>query len=227
MSLSAPSEAQLTANRANAQQSTGPRTDAGKALTRFNAVRHGLTGQSILLPADDAARYQNLCDSYHRELKPVGAFETTLVQAIADHDWRLARIPVLEANLFALGELKLAGDEMPMHILEAHIQIAYEKHFRNLHLQQNRLTRYRAKDLAELKALQQARVEEEKQNYELAAALQQQAEANGQTFQPEKFGFVFSTTDLACFREAKSDLRLARRLIQMRSEAQKTHAQAA
>ena len=116
---------------------------------------------------------------------------------------------------------------MPAHLLEAHIQITYEKHFRNLHLQQNRLTRYRAQDLAELKALQQAREEKEKQKYERAAALEKHAEASGQSFQPENFGFVFSTTDLAAFREAKSDLRLAKLLIQLRSEGQKTLAEAA
>jgi uncharacterized protein with GYD domain len=196
------SEARLAANRANAQKSTGPQTEAGKAVSRFNAVRNALTG-------------------------PVGVRETNLVQAIADHDWRLARIPALEANIYALGEHKLAGDEMPAHLLEAHIQITYEKHFRNLHLQQNRLTRYRAKDLAELKALQQAREEEEKQNYERAAALQQHLESTGQSLQPEKFGFVFSTSDLAAFHEAKSDLRLAKLLIQLRSEGEKTLAQAA
>ena len=221
------SEAKLTANRANAQKSTGPRTDAAKAKTRYNAVRNALTGQTILMPTDDAIRYQSHCASYHQELKPVGAFEATLVQAIADHDWRLARIPVLEASFYALGALELADDTIPLHLLEAHIQIAYEKHFRNLHLQQNRLTRYRAKDLAELKALQQARIEEEKQSYERAASIEKQAEAAGITFQPEKFGFVFSTADLAAFREAKSDLRLAKLLIKLRSEGQTSVAEAA
>jgi hypothetical protein len=221
------SEAELAANRANAQNSTGPRTDAGKAVSRYNAVRNALTGQTILLPTDDAALYRNHCAAYQKELNPVGARETILVQAIADHDWRLARIPVLEASFYALGARELGDDTMSMQLLEAHIQIAYEKHFRNLHLQQNRLTRYRAKDLAELKALQQTRMEEEKQAYELAAVLEKQAEATGQPFQPEKFGFVFSTADLAAFREAKSDLRLAKLLIQLRSEGQKTLAEAA
>jgi hypothetical protein len=32
----------VTANRANAARSTGPRTKAGKAATRLNALRHGL-----------------------------------------------------------------------------------------------------------------------------------------------------------------------------------------
>jgi uncharacterized protein with GYD domain len=130
-------------------------------------------------------------------------------------------------SIDARNATNLAGDEIPARLPGAHIQIVYEKHFRNLHLQQNRLTRYRAKDLAELKALQQARIDEEKQNYERAAAIEKQAEATGQTFRPEKSGFVFSTGDLAAFREAKSDLRLAKLLIQLRSEGQKPLAQAA
>jgi hypothetical protein len=221
------SEAKLAANRANAQKSTGPQSDATKAITRLNAVRNALTGQTILLPTDDVVLYQNHCDAYRKELKPVGAIENNLVQAIADHDWRLARIPALEAKLYALGESELADDETPAPLLEAHIQIVYEKHFRNLQLQQNRLTRYRTKDLAELKALQQARLDEEIRNYELAGELQQQAEAAGLAFQPEKFGFVFSLGDLAAFRETKSNLRLTRLLIQLRSEAQRQTAQAA
>src|SRR5882757_3801626 len=50
-----PSEACLEANRANAQLSTGPRSENGKAKSSLNAVKTALTGSTVLLPADDTA----------------------------------------------------------------------------------------------------------------------------------------------------------------------------
>ncbi|HLH04775.1 MAG TPA: hypothetical protein VKX25_18555 [Bryobacteraceae bacterium] len=51
-------EAQLIANRANSQLSTGPKTAEGKATVSHNAVKNALTGATVLLPTDDAALYQ-------------------------------------------------------------------------------------------------------------------------------------------------------------------------
>ena len=52
------SEAQTLANQKNAQLSTGPTTPDGKNRSSHNAVKTGLTGQTVLLPSDDAAAYQ-------------------------------------------------------------------------------------------------------------------------------------------------------------------------
>ena len=51
------SEAQIKANRANAQNSSGPKSPEGKAKSSLNAVKTGLTGRTVLLPGDDAAAY--------------------------------------------------------------------------------------------------------------------------------------------------------------------------
>ena len=45
-------------NRANAEKSTGPRTEAGKQRSALNALRHGLTGQTVVLPTEDHSAYQ-------------------------------------------------------------------------------------------------------------------------------------------------------------------------
>ncbi|MBV9155549.1 MAG: hypothetical protein JO097_04760, partial [Acidobacteriaceae bacterium] len=50
--------AQIQANRANGQLSTGPKTPEGKAKSSLNAVKTGLTGRTVLLPSDDAEAYQ-------------------------------------------------------------------------------------------------------------------------------------------------------------------------
>ncbi|MGH9619962.1 MAG: hypothetical protein ACRD45_09680, partial [Bryobacteraceae bacterium] len=83
-----PSPAQLAANRANAQLSTGPRSPAGKAVSRLNAVKSGLTGRSVLLPTDDVAAYEHHVREFMKELNPVGIREQCLAQSIADNMWR-------------------------------------------------------------------------------------------------------------------------------------------
>src|SRR5438132_1388356 len=68
------------ANRRNARKSTGPRSAAGKARSRFNALKHGMTARSTLLPDEDAselaARQQKLLD----DLQPRSHFEAILVE---------------------------------------------------------------------------------------------------------------------------------------------------
>src|SRR4051812_37783949 len=98
----------LAANRANAQVSTGPTTSEGKAKSSLNAVKTGLTGRTVLLPSEDAALYRAHVERFHQELQPIGERETTLVQNLADTQWRLNRIPGLEAALFALGHRRYA-----------------------------------------------------------------------------------------------------------------------
>jgi len=53
----APAIDRAAVNRANAQRSTGPRTEAGKQHSALNALRHGLTAQTAVLPSEDPAAY--------------------------------------------------------------------------------------------------------------------------------------------------------------------------
>src|SRR5947209_1088511 len=90
------SERRLAANRANAQLSTGPQTPEGKAKSSLNAVKTGLTGRTVLLPAEDTAAYEAHIARFQQEFQPVGEREIRLVQNLADTQWRLDRIPNLE-----------------------------------------------------------------------------------------------------------------------------------
>jgi hypothetical protein len=74
----------VEANRANAQLSTGPRTEQGKAKSSLNAVKTGLTGRTVLLPSDDAVQYERQVQRFFAELKPIGESESALVQSLAD-----------------------------------------------------------------------------------------------------------------------------------------------
>ena len=85
----------------NAKRSTGPNTKDGKKISSRNAVTHGLTGQAVVLPYEDAALYDRLVQRFCRDYNPVGDRETELVQSLADTQWRLNRIPSLESGIYA------------------------------------------------------------------------------------------------------------------------------
>src|SRR5579864_119933 len=69
------------ANRANSKHSTGPRTPAGKQRSSLNALRHGLTGHTIVLPSEDLAAYQRHSKRWLDEFQPQGVLEEQLVQS--------------------------------------------------------------------------------------------------------------------------------------------------
>ncbi len=153
------SAAQLAANRANAEKSCGPKTEAGKLISSHNAVKTGLTGRTILLPTDDIAAYQALVALIAQQFAPATGYESHLVQRMADTEWRLLRIPTLEAGLLAMGRTELfaqCGDD-PV-TLEILVSRAYEKDLRNLSLQERRLRNYLKADAAELHRVQAARL---------------------------------------------------------------------
>ena len=79
-------QAQLSANKANAQLSTGPTSPEGKAKSSLNAVKTGLTGRTVLLPSDDAAAYEQHLARFIAEWKPATEPEKALVQSIAGMD---------------------------------------------------------------------------------------------------------------------------------------------
>ena len=106
---------QLAANRANAQLSTGPKTEAGKQRTRLNGLRHGLTGQIHPFAPEEHAAFEKHCQGIRESFAPVGVFELNLTQAIAEDQWRLSRARAIENGIFALaagaGEADPGGDD--------------------------------------------------------------------------------------------------------------------
>jgi hypothetical protein len=92
--------AQILANRANAQKSTGPRSDEGKAASRFNALKHGLDAQSIILPGEDPADYEALARDYDRSFRPTTPTERFHVDTLIRADWQKRRLQLVEADLY-------------------------------------------------------------------------------------------------------------------------------
>lgn len=96
----ATSDRRRAANRANAQHSTGPRTDAGKRKVARNALVHGFTRRGPLLASDDVRDYQRFAARMLRDLKPDGAMQEQLAEEIINYSWRLRRAPRAERLLF-------------------------------------------------------------------------------------------------------------------------------
>jgi hypothetical protein len=94
------STAQVTANRANATHSTGPKTDAGKLASSRNSFRHGLTAKQVVIPGEDPTEYDALRQELHDDYAPANTAEATLVDQIAEHTWRLQRVRRAESATF-------------------------------------------------------------------------------------------------------------------------------
>ncbi|HTU48228.1 MAG TPA: hypothetical protein VMF91_24420 [Bryobacteraceae bacterium] len=93
--------AQITANQANSQHSTGPTTEEGKATSCLNNFKTGLTGSSFcVLPWENEEEYDTLHAALRASLEPSGPFERLLVEKMAQHQWLAQRALVLQDMCF-------------------------------------------------------------------------------------------------------------------------------
>src|SRR5262245_55268697 len=81
-------------------RSGGPRTDAGKARSSLNAVKHGLRSKSALLPGENPEEYYELKTKMQAEWKPQGSTEEFQLEQMLQNQWRLRRIAIMEQDLF-------------------------------------------------------------------------------------------------------------------------------
>ncbi|HLG98284.1 MAG TPA: hypothetical protein VKX49_18355, partial [Bryobacteraceae bacterium] len=142
----------IVVNRANAQHSTGPRTEPGKQRSSLNSIKHGLTAATVVLPSEDPDQYEAHRRQFFDEYQPANATETQLVQELVDTSWRLNRIPLLEANLLARAENP--PDEqarIDFDIVDAHRIIA------SINVQGTRLSRQFQKTVEKLREMQDDR----------------------------------------------------------------------
>ena len=96
------SERKLAANRANAQKSTGFRTDAGKRKSSRNAQTHGLRArlsQQTLVCEHEREDFQLLADALHEELNPQTPLQQLLAERLALLAWKMRRTAAAEAAL--------------------------------------------------------------------------------------------------------------------------------
>ena len=96
------SQKQLDANRQNAQLG-GVKTDEGKAVNKYNAMKHGLLSEEVLLEGEDEALLITFAKKLRAELKPETEFELLLVDRIIANSWRLKRAMKIETGMMKDG----------------------------------------------------------------------------------------------------------------------------
>jgi len=93
---------QIESNRRNAQRSTGPKTPNGKQRSSQNAIRHGLTAETVIGPLEDPADYQAFEQAVTTAYDAETAVERELVLRLASLLWRLRRATSVETGLLQI-----------------------------------------------------------------------------------------------------------------------------
>ncbi|HEX7928391.1 MAG TPA: hypothetical protein VF678_12420 [bacterium] len=103
-------EAQIAANRRNAQKSTGPRTARGKRHVARNAITHGLDCRDVLHFDEDAAAFEDYRRKLIADTQPVGGEEQDWVEIMVANGWRLRRVFRVETQMHRHQRYRLGGD---------------------------------------------------------------------------------------------------------------------
>ncbi len=98
------SERQYQANRINGALG-GPKTEAGKNISKLNSLKHNLTGETLLLSIEDQPHFDAMFSEYMEEFNPTGIEERDLVEEIVAGRWRQKRLWGVETALFELALL--------------------------------------------------------------------------------------------------------------------------
>ncbi len=94
--------AQIVANRANAQLSTGPNTEKGKARSSENSFKHGFYSKAFIVRDDEQAGFDALVADLAADLKPDDAIlHQEFFAEIVHASWNLHRLRTLENKLYA------------------------------------------------------------------------------------------------------------------------------
>jgi hypothetical protein len=108
---------QFEANRRNSLKSTGPKTEAGKQASRCNAVRHGLTAETVIGALEDAEDYKAFELTITADYDVQSAVERELVLRLASVLWRLRRATRFETGLFEIQAQHLREYRQHRHLV--------------------------------------------------------------------------------------------------------------
>ncbi len=208
------SEKQLAVNRANAQLSTGPKSEDGKRISRMNARRHDLTGQVTSMTPEDRIAHDAFSEALIKAMSPEGALELQFAQRVATDSWRLNRSSAIEDNIFALGfsahaDRNIDHPEIQAAFAAARTFTAEAKSIELLTLYEQRINRGLQRNLALLQTLQATRKAERQAEIDAALKLLQLSAMKGVQDEPAKSadatGDSSSSNDSSATRDPSRD----------------------
>ena len=180
----------------------GPASPEAKERVKYNALRHGFTGQVLIMTPEEREKFDVFVDGMMTDLAPVGTHETFLANSMAEEAWRLNQIRARCANLSAVGDYDGAGDKYrPMEgqnpaikdaVIDTVVARDQSKQLALMSLYGQRTQRAYEKYKKELNELQEKRKANEAAELEEARLLFQLADTQGLAYDPKEDGFVFS-----------------------------------
>ncbi len=165
--------AQIAANKENAQHSSGPKTEAGKAASSINNFRHGLAGSFMIMDWENREDFDELFDSLRAEHKPTTPTEALLVESMTQHYWLRTRALKLQHVSF---RMELPQCEYPAELaLYLRYQITHERAF---HKALNDLLKLRAEKRKAVIGFESSQLRQRAQAHRETAAIHRQANEN-------------------------------------------------
>ena len=203
----------------------GPSSPESKDRVKYNALRHGFTGQVLIMTPEEHEKFAAFVKGIMTDLAPVGTHETFLANSMAEEAWRLNQIRARCTNLSALGDFDGAGrryrpTEGPNPSDAARIETAVtdtavardlSKEFALMSLYGQCTQRACEKYKKDLNELQEKRKAAEATELEEARLLFQLADSQGLAYDPKEDGFVFSLQRIKAHAERHHKLILAKR----------------
>jgi len=125
---------QIAANRRNARKCTGPKTEAGKAASSMNNLRHGLRARTVVLPGESQEEFDQIHAGFQRQYQPRNPAEQCLVDQMAIAQWKLVRAEAYQARAFAEDSSIKACEAMfsRMTLVTGRLERAFFKAYKEL-----------------------------------------------------------------------------------------------
>jgi hypothetical protein len=187
----------------NAQKSRGPATEAGRARSSQNSIRHSLCSKKYFITQEDRPEFDLYYDDLLAALAPEGALESKVAEAIIMDEWRLTRARQVENQIFCCGYMSAKPEDQ--FISSAETWLAHSKELATLTLYEQRINRVLARNKTEFSSLQAARQASsaglpcappatQSQSPEVLPTAAEPAESQPETATPEQpAGFVHSS----------------------------------